>query len=148
MLSILRYGIEVYCKSQSNAAKLQKTLNSALRLITKGDRYSSVEKMLKETGWLNIPNLIRQQKCEMLIKIINTRVCKRVHDSISRNYTNTRSSPDSLSWHHRTSFGDKSFLISAWKTYSKLNIANLNLETNKKPDIKSLLINHFGNTNI
>ena len=131
VLSILRYGLEVFCKTQAHASKLQKTLNSALRLVTNGDRYSSSEKMLKETGWLNVPNMIRQQKCEMLVQIINTRVCKRVHDMISRIYTNTRSSPDSLSWHHKTQYGDKSFIISAWKIYSKLNIANMKLESNK-----------------
>ena len=84
VLSIMRYGLEVYCKTNTHVSKLQKCLNSALRLVTGGDKYTSVDKMLRSAVWNNVPNMIRQQKCSMLIKTLRARVCKRAFDLISK----------------------------------------------------------------
>ena len=150
VLSIMRYGLEVYCKNLTQISKLQKCLNSALRLVTNGDRYTSIESMLRKTVWNNVPNMIREQKVSMLIKTIRTRVCMRSFELLERIKTNTRSSPETLSWHHKTSFGDKSFLVSSWKIFKNIGLTAHSFDdtNNQKVRLKFMLWQHYGNENI
>ena len=136
--------------TQKNCSILQKILNSALRILTNGDKYTSIESMLRKAAWSNIPNLIKAQRCSMMLKIIGARVSHRVHNLFTRVHTVTRASPMQLMWHHKTGYGEKSFVVNAWQVFTQLGMNNLSYKEQKSflKKIQPILWNRYGNGNI
>lgn len=154
--STIEFCAEIYLRNPSNQKKVQKKLNSAMRLLLNEDFDASVGDMLHNLRWLNVANMWRWCCIRSLKRMIyNYTMVPHVWQIIKINvgvvqtYT-LRYNSLKLHWSKLTRWARESYVYCAVDVYNALGLhGRLFADYNDMRDqIRCTLIRHFGNLNI
>ena len=126
-VSIIGYGNEIWCSKLETQKLVQKCLNNAARLATRGNLRSNVERMLQTLNWPNATNQHLLVKCcsvKRLLSTANSKLNFSQLDLFRRHDHDTRARGLQLLWKARNKFGYNSFLQTAVKIYNDLRLLN------------------------
>ena len=151
--STINYMAILYLRLPSNQKKVQKLLNRAGRLVLKADPLSHVEDVLRETYWLNVPNMYRYALIVTFRRLKNYGCTAPISFQnlfyTQPNLYKLRKIHSRVQWSRITSFGRESFIYQASWLYNsmELNGEYFRDEDKFKGDIKFRLFSRFENGN-
>ena len=161
VLSTITFCLAVWGWRLDWRRTVQKAMNSALRMLTGGTRYSRIEDMLRTADWANLDNLWKLEQVMALRRLCETRNSDLLFGFLTRR-TNQRyeirQDGYRLDWTPRSGHGLNAFLWTAVKEANLLRVPQRawynTLEGRKmtsseiRLEIKHDLIKMYGNTNI
>ena len=157
VLSVMKYGLFIYGRRREIQVKLQKLVNAAARLVLQPPPRSrtSIESMLTTLSWLNAPNMVRQEQCLVMERLLRTRsspISFRLmlyHEQVPQHDHGLRNVGLRPPWQIRNRFGDWAYLIQAVRLYNELRLSSKfhrNLD-DFKHSLKSGIIQKYFNKN-
>ena len=151
IVSIARYGMELWCRSRANQIKVQRVLNNVLRMVYEAGRRSSATALIMQSGWLNAHNMHHLISCCTLRRLLFTRAAPYTFSLIRRELQRyeTRNNDVVLSVRSQNSYGDNCYIISAVAMYNRLGLAGAILSPDEFKSIcRSRLVTEYGNSNL
>ena len=153
-LSILQYGVEIWCQKISLQRKLQKIVNMLLRILTNKGRDANVASMMMETGILNVHLTYQYFAIMSLERLIETKGSSESVKLILWNHDRiiyqTRVKYLRLNWRPKTASGWQCFMQQSCKYYNALGLwyTNWFSEPDAGKRLKEDLIIKYGNKNL
>ena len=161
ILSSLTYCLSVWGWRLDWRKIAQKSMNSALRLLTGGTRYTRIEDMLTQASWLNLDNLWRLESLMSLRRLCESRNSDLMFEVLTRATNHrymVRQDGLKLGWNPRNSHGHNAFIWTAVKEANVLRMPQRTWYDDRKgmkmtnsqirSTLKSELIDLYGNDNL
>ena len=153
VLSKIRYCLELYSRPAFVQSKLQKTLNTLMRVCLNKDLRARVSDMLFELKWLNISNMYKFELCVNLRRILWYRTAPysfyllRYH---AKHGYSTRYQDLGMVWLKNNQFGRNSFMMTAIRVYNELGLNPrwFNDFDEFKHDTRQEILHRNGNGNV
>ena len=150
ILSKLYRLLEVMGQSHSIQVILQKSMNHVLRVITKGNRYSSISSMLLQCDLLNVENQCRFQTYLWFRKCMLEDVSSFTRSLVTDFDSRTRSTSFKLKFIPRLKASEHSFVYQGVKIFTELNESGRIFTSTKemKTIYRQKLLNNHANGNV
>ena len=150
LLSKLNHLLEIMGHSHVVQVVLQKSMNHILRIVTKGNNYSSVASMLTQCNLLNIKNQCRYQSCLWFKKCVEKGVGKFTRGLLTSYDQRTRTDAFKLVFVPKLKISEHSFVVQGALIYRELNMSGVLHGSYKemKNSVKFKILDRFPNGNI
>ena len=153
--STIEFCAEIYLRTLKNQIRVQKKLNSAMRMLQNPEDYeASCTQMMWELRWLNLSNTWRWCSIRTLKRIISTPgqvpYLWNLVDLNNNSHYTVRYAAFKLKFKKLTRWARESFLFSVTQLYNQLGLhGRLYADyDDMKAQIKGTLIQTFGNRNL
>ena len=154
--SSISCSLPIYGHGLKNQRSLQKTVNSAARIVLGRGPRSSATEMMHDLDWLNVRNLYILEAVCSLNRIITTRSASYAFDIIysghrkKQNAYNTRDSSIHLDLDYKSKFTRQSFLWNATYSLNSLELGKKIVPAGAeyRKHIRSEILKKFTNENL
>ena len=152
--STIEFCAELYLRPYRNQVRVQKKLNSTMRMLLNRDFDSPVAEMMTTLDWLNIPNMWRWCSVRTLKRILRSpgqtpNLWSLVDMNTDPRYA-TRYNALKTRWSKFTRWARESYLYTVLETYNALGLHGRYFEDyeHMRDSVKAQLKTDYGNDNI
>ena len=152
--STIEFCAELYLRPYRNQVRVQKKLNTTMRMLLNRDFDSPVAEMMTTLDWLNIPNMWRWCSVRTLKRIMRSPgqtpyLWSLIDMNTDPRYV-TRYSALKTKWRKFTRWARESFLYTVVDTYNALGMHGRFFEDyeHMRDSVKAQLKTDYGNENI
>ena len=152
--STIEFCAEIYLRTYKNQLKIQKKLNSAMRMLIDPPEYdASCTQMMADLNWLNVANMWRWCSIRTLKRIM--KAPSQVPNlwslvNLNNDCQRFRYSALKIRWRKYTRWARESYLYTVSELYNRLGLHGRLFADyeDMRDQIKSLIIETFGNQNL
>ena len=152
--STIEFCAEIYLRLYRNQVRVQKKLNTAMRMLLDCDFDAPVADMMTTLDWLNVPNMWRWCSVRTLKRILGSPgqtpyLWKLINLNTDTRYE-TRYNALKTNWQKHTRWARESFLFTVVSTYNSLGLHGRYFEDYEhlRDSVKAQLKTEYGNLNI
>ena len=152
--STIEFVAEIYLRNPPNQVRIQKQLNSVMRVLLDKDWETSCELMMSQLDWLNVQNMWHWCSIRTLKRVVSwPPQAPHLYEKWDQNEDPERPlryNGLKVTWRKQTRWAHESFAMTSVKVYNQINLHGRLFPTYEemRDSVKSSIRNYFGNKNL